>query len=156
MTQAPKKDGKFLVRTRGGHPGDYVLSVTFRGKPTHHLVQPGPNGNLLINKKAVGSFTTIQELVQGLQDPAKLPPSWPVPLAFPVAAAGAPAENPAPAAPAAAPAPAPAAAPAEQPVYAAVKKPGVRTHVTKKKKKKKKKRRKKKKTKKRKNEKTNR
>jgi hypothetical protein len=31
-------DGRFMVRPRPGSNRDWVLSVTYRGKPTHHLI----------------------------------------------------------------------------------------------------------------------
>lgn len=86
ITTAPMKDGKFLVRARAGFPDEFVLSVTYRGKPTHHLVQRGPDGGYLVNKKRLGQFSTVAAVVEGLQNPTSLPQGWPVPLAFAVPA----------------------------------------------------------------------
>ncbi len=116
------QDGRFLVRPRPGTPAEYVLSVVFKGKATHHLIQPAPDGVLQINRKTLGAFRTLDALVAGLRNPDSLPQGWPVPLAFPVAPAGAPAA--APSAPSAAPAAAAAPATASEPQYATVKKPG--------------------------------
>ena len=38
-------DGKFVVRTHTT-AGQYVLCVVYKGKPTHHLINPSDDGNL--------------------------------------------------------------------------------------------------------------
>jgi hypothetical protein len=80
----PSSDGKFLVREREGIPGQFVLSLVYKGKPTHHLIAPNPDGLLLINKKQYGNWSTPQQLVAGLSSAAKLPQGWPIPLSHPV------------------------------------------------------------------------
>lgn len=40
MRQHGLSEGTFLVRPRGNEfPGEYVLSVVYKGKATHHLVK---------------------------------------------------------------------------------------------------------------------
>eukprot|EP00048_Salpingoeca_helianthica_P024680 m.251606 g.251606 ORF g.251606 m.251606 type:complete len:56 (+) comp95263_c0_seq1:306-473(+) len=38
LSAAGLTDGRFLVRERQGNPGDYVLSIVYRTRPTHHLI----------------------------------------------------------------------------------------------------------------------
>jgi hypothetical protein len=47
------KDGQFLVRGPST-PGSYVLSITFRGKPTHHKLAPNEEGVYAVNGKLYG------------------------------------------------------------------------------------------------------
>jgi len=68
-------DGRFLVRTRSSN--EHVLSVVYKGKGTHHLIRPGENGFLLVNKKQYGESRTIEELVETLRGSCK---GWPVRL----------------------------------------------------------------------------
>lgn len=56
-------DGTFLVRERANYPGDYVLAVVYKLKPTHHLVSKENGPNYTINKKAYGPATTIEEVI---------------------------------------------------------------------------------------------
>lgn len=57
------EDGVYLVRQRPGYPADYVLSLNFKGKPTHHLVALDPATNtFLVNKKTYGSPKSIEEV----------------------------------------------------------------------------------------------
>eukprot|EP00041_Stephanoeca_diplocostata_P004640 m.48360 g.48360 ORF g.48360 m.48360 type:complete len:296 (+) comp15259_c0_seq3:355-1242(+) len=77
-------DGNFLVRPRPQKDGDYIISVVFKGKPTHHLATPGGSGSggeLIVNKTTFGE-STIEGLVQKL---AKKQPGWPAPLTKPCA-----------------------------------------------------------------------
>eukprot|EP00041_Stephanoeca_diplocostata_P017358 m.348471 g.348471 ORF g.348471 m.348471 type:complete len:626 (-) comp20674_c0_seq1:101-1978(-) len=68
-------DGRFLVRTRGN---DYVLSVVYKGRPTHHLVARDDEDKLCVNKKRFGtSASNIEDLIAALSKPAK---GWPVML----------------------------------------------------------------------------
>lgn len=82
LTNAGSDDGTFLVRSREAK-GEYVLSVIFRGKPTHHLIKTDPDGKLIVNKKSFGDSTNIEQLVDTL---SKKQPGWPVALTTPVAA----------------------------------------------------------------------
>ena len=45
------RDGVYFVRPRTGSPGEYILTVTYKGQPTHHLVKKEPNGNYSVNGK---------------------------------------------------------------------------------------------------------
>eukprot|EP00051_Salpingoeca_urceolata_P010576 m.129638 g.129638 ORF g.129638 m.129638 type:complete len:326 (+) comp16765_c0_seq3:340-1317(+) len=99
-------EGSFCLRPRGdGHDGEFVMSVVYKSRPTHHLVAPR-NGKWTVNKRNYGAPTTLTELVELLQTPGT--PGWPVPLA----SSGAPST----AAPAAAPVPVSAPTPAPVPV----------------------------------------
>lgn len=53
-------DGTYLVRVRPGHPGEYVLCVVYKGKPTHHLIMQSESGTFFINKKAFGQNKTVE------------------------------------------------------------------------------------------------
>ena len=46
-------DGRFLVKQRPGVADEYVLSVTYRGKPTHHRVTVNDSGIYLVNGKVL-------------------------------------------------------------------------------------------------------
>ena len=96
LTAAGGDDGCFVVRTRPGKPGHYVIAVIFKGKPTHHMVAPNESGTLTANKKAFGDHTTIEALIAQL---GKKQPGWPVPLNKPAGGAGAGAGAGAPATP---------------------------------------------------------
>jgi hypothetical protein len=100
LATAGLDDGRFLVRRRAGVPGEYVLSVVYKGAPTHHLVAKGggDDGALVINKKSYGSHNkTIRDLVKTL---SKKGPGWPVALDKPVLKAGAATDDDAAAVPA--------------------------------------------------------
>ena len=43
--------GRFAVRARD-QPDQWVLSVNFRGKPTHHLCNLDDDGAVCVNKKS--------------------------------------------------------------------------------------------------------
>jgi len=74
-------DGSFMVRERGDEfPGQYVLSVMYKGKPTHHLMAK-KNGSYIAGKLAFGQQDTVQSLVAHLTSKV---PKWPVPLTNPV------------------------------------------------------------------------
>lgn len=57
-------DGRFIVRARGpDYPKDFVLSVVYRGKATHHLITPGSDGFMTINRKTFGDpVMTMKEV----------------------------------------------------------------------------------------------
>ena len=66
---AGKPDGTFLVRKRAENPGDYVLVVVYKKKPTHHLMTKA-NGVYTVNKKDYGAgATTVSVLVDHLSKP---------------------------------------------------------------------------------------
>jgi len=79
-------NGRFLVRTREGKPGEYVLCVVFKGKPTHHLIGKNPDGNLTVNKKTFGGHKKIADLISELSSKTA---GWPVALDKPVNREGA-------------------------------------------------------------------
>eukprot|EP00041_Stephanoeca_diplocostata_P043216 m.12270 g.12270 ORF g.12270 m.12270 type:complete len:577 (+) comp9621_c0_seq2:304-2034(+) len=105
-------DGSFLVRARKSKgkavDGEYVLSVVYKEKPTHHSVKTGDDGILTINGKPHGKKSSIEDLVQYLGQKRK---GWPVALDKPIASGTpsapsveTPAAAPVPAAPVAEPA----------------------------------------------------
>lgn len=55
-------DGTFLVRTRDGKPGEFVMCVVYKGKPTHHLVTPNAEGLLTVNKRTFADAKKITEV----------------------------------------------------------------------------------------------
>lgn len=66
-----------------------MLTVVYKGKPTHHLVVPEETtGHLAVNKRAYGAVTTLPQLVALLSTPP-LPAGWPVALDKPVYPPGA-------------------------------------------------------------------
>eukprot|EP00729_Bicosta_minor_P001655 gene1655-30860_t len=83
--------GKYLLRKRPGSATDYVLSVTFGGKVTHHKISPNASGDLCVNGKSYGNAAkTLDDFIPQLAaDPP--PAGWPVRLeqAFPPATGGA-------------------------------------------------------------------
>eukprot|EP00038_Savillea_parva_P003130 m.121308 g.121308 ORF g.121308 m.121308 type:complete len:979 (-) comp11080_c0_seq1:100-3036(-) len=81
VTAADKGDGTFLVYDHSV-PGQYILCVVYKGKPTHHLIMEA-DGKLLINKKAYVEASSLNQLVTGLSKPGV--PKWPVPLSHNVA-----------------------------------------------------------------------
>lgn len=98
VTEAGLDDGRFLLRTREGKKGEYVLCVVYKGKPTHHLCSKNEEGLYAVNKKTYGGHEKISALVAQL---SKKTAGWPVPLDKPVHRAGAGSTAPAPAPPAA-------------------------------------------------------
>ena len=61
-------DGRFLVRERtAGDYDEYILSVGFRGKATHHLLKrDAPGKPFTLNKKVMGDFKTIATVRSGV------------------------------------------------------------------------------------------
>lgn len=53
------REASFLVRNRGEVPGEFVLSVIFKGRPTHHLIKKNDAGKFTINKKQIGDYTEL-------------------------------------------------------------------------------------------------
>jgi len=81
ITKAGLDNGRYLVRSRAGKKTEFVLSVVYKEKPTHHLISK-VDGNYLINKKSYGDHPKVSALIATLQKPGT--PSWPVPLDKPV------------------------------------------------------------------------
>ena len=75
------QDGHFLVRERPGAEGEYVLSLIYKGKPTHHLMKTDDNGHVSINRKVVGlpAPTTLGAAIK-LVTAEAVPPGWPLRL----------------------------------------------------------------------------
>jgi len=71
---AAGKDGQFLVRST--KPGAYILSITFRGKPTHHKLAKTDDGVFAANGKSYG--TSTKNVTQFIAALAKKPKGWPV------------------------------------------------------------------------------
>ncbi|EGD75476.1 hypothetical protein PTSG_06550 [Salpingoeca rosetta] len=71
--------GRFLVRRRPGSEDDYVLSLNFKNRPTHHLIKKTESGVLTVNKQDFGGFTTLEQIISKLSSDS-LPPKWPVKL----------------------------------------------------------------------------
>jgi hypothetical protein len=72
--------GTFAIRERN-LPGEWVLSVAYKGRPTHHLINKTEDGLLKINKKDYGNtWNTISDLVATLSQPQGSVQGWPVPL----------------------------------------------------------------------------
>jgi hypothetical protein len=78
-----RSDGRFLVWERSGPRTvtEYVVSVIFKGKPTHHMVVSRDDGVLTINQQSFGDRRTITDLVKTLGHKQK---GWPVALNMPV------------------------------------------------------------------------
>jgi hypothetical protein len=76
-------DGNFLVRSKGGSETDFILSVVYKGAPTHHvLAREGVGEIFALNKNPTGE-TTIAGVVEKYRTKQ---PKWPVPLTEGVAA----------------------------------------------------------------------
>ena len=113
LTDAGLDSGRFLVRTRKGKAGEYILSVVYKGKPTHHNIAKNEEGMYTINKKLVGGeHDRVTSLIKHLSNKV---PGWPVPLDKPVSRAGADAGAVTAAAPRAEPKAEPKAAPKAAP-----------------------------------------
>ena len=71
-------DGKFFVRKRGPTtPNEYVLTVVYKGRPTHHLMKQSAAGQpFTINGKPLES-TTLAD-VCGPAVPVTYPATEPV------------------------------------------------------------------------------
>lgn len=75
-----EQDGKFLIRARPDHDGEHILSVIYKGKPTHHLIRATSEADpaLILNNKACEeNVTSLVQLVEYLRDARS---NWPVPL----------------------------------------------------------------------------
>lgn len=74
-------DGKFLLRQRPSNPSESIVSVIYKGKPTHHLVTVDEEtGNLKVNKTILQPpARSLADVVDHLRIKRKY---WPVPLTF--------------------------------------------------------------------------
>ena len=84
-------DGTYLVWSKNP-PKQYVLTVVFRGKASHHLMaKPDSSSTWTINKKQYdSSHDELEAFVKMFQAPVK---GWPVPLSSPVLVEGASIES---------------------------------------------------------------
>jgi hypothetical protein len=72
------RDGKFLLRSKGMSTDDLILSVIFRGRPSHHsLKRASPGKVYIVNKKINTDCTELGEVRSYLSRTQK---RWPVPL----------------------------------------------------------------------------
>ena len=70
------KQGRFFVRPHPNQTDAFIVSIMFKGKPTHHKSEKGEDGFFVINGKQLGpKATTIEQLVAAL---ATKPKGWPV------------------------------------------------------------------------------
>ena len=114
-------DGVFLVRqdpSQAGAAATYMLTVTYKGRATHHVVENEGGDGFAVNKKR-SEFQGLPELIEHLGQRRKAL-MWPVPLATPInapraAAAAPPPPEFTPAQPAVDTAPAGGAGPAQPP-----------------------------------------
>lgn len=87
-------DGRFLVReatpsvtaskgpTTAGDFDTYILTVAYKGKPSHHLIKKNETGIMTVNNKVYGTaLTTLEALITQLAQPIQ---GWPVLLTTPV------------------------------------------------------------------------
>jgi hypothetical protein len=56
-----QNNGAYLVRNRGP-PGELILALKFKDRPTHHLVKLGDTGFLTVNGKQFGACKTLHEV----------------------------------------------------------------------------------------------
>ena len=79
-----KITGKFLIRTKTEMPDpndhvEFVLSVIYKGKATHHTIKRDAPGAALVLNGNKSDFTDLAELMDHLKEKRK-PLKWPVPL----------------------------------------------------------------------------
>jgi hypothetical protein len=55
-------DGTFFFRERPENAAEFVLSVVYHGKATHHLVRWANSGFLTVNSKQFGMCSTIPQV----------------------------------------------------------------------------------------------
>mmetsp|Transcript_29493 Transcript_29493/g.77324 ORF Transcript_29493/g.77324 Transcript_29493/m.77324 type:complete len:106 (+) Transcript_29493:50-367(+) len=60
-------DGTFLVRRRPAKGGgvvedEFVLTVVFKGKPTHHGIKRDETGAMCVNGKPHGAKTSVEDV----------------------------------------------------------------------------------------------
>lgn len=73
------EDGKFLFRASKENDLEYILSVVYKGKPTHHqVVRRAVGDSFTVNKTMTTSSTSLVQLHEYLTQER---PKWPVALA---------------------------------------------------------------------------
>ena len=82
LSKDGSKDGRFLLRLREETPESFILSVTFKGRQTHHLVTRNDEGQVLINKRQYTATkqTNLWAVLKELHSPPAVKGGWPVPL----------------------------------------------------------------------------
>lgn len=72
-----EQDGKFLIRSKPASTTDFVLSIVYRGRPTHHVLSAdGGGAEFKLVKQSTGTTT----LVDFIEKYRTKQPKWPVPL----------------------------------------------------------------------------
>lgn len=72
-----EKAGKFLIRSKGQSKTDYILSVVYKGAPTHHsLVRESEGAEFKLNNQPTGK-TKLGDVIEHYRTKR---PKWPVPL----------------------------------------------------------------------------
>lgn len=80
-------NGRFLLRNRTGHPGEYVLTLTYKQQATHHLIGRDVDKFVTINRRRYGgNHTTLVDALRVLVQPMA---QWPQQLVDFVPRAGA-------------------------------------------------------------------
>lgn len=73
VTDAGVDNGRFLVRTRDNHPGDYVLCVAYKERCTNHLVTKNDEGVYIVNKSDYCGAKTIKQVSIAAQKSSNVP-----------------------------------------------------------------------------------
>jgi hypothetical protein len=74
--------GKFLIRSKGASTDNFIFSVIFQGKPSHHAVVRSASGEDFTVNKAPTGVDSLADVVEFLRVKTKL---WPVSLTSGVA-----------------------------------------------------------------------
>ncbi len=63
LQEGKSEDGKYLLHPRLDFPGEYVLAVVYKGRPTRHLIAKdrGTN-NFTVNKHSYGQCASLEEV----------------------------------------------------------------------------------------------
>ena len=62
LSCTPCQEGTFFLRNRAYLAGEYILSVIYKGKATHHLIEFVDN-NFVVGKKKFGNASTLNEVI---------------------------------------------------------------------------------------------
>eukprot|EP00041_Stephanoeca_diplocostata_P006426 m.84770 g.84770 ORF g.84770 m.84770 type:complete len:211 (-) comp16355_c0_seq1:159-791(-) len=71
-----------ILRPKNGGTNEMILSLMYKGAPTHHVIARNDDGVWTINKKAFGGHTDLNDLLAELAVPGVK--GWPIPLVNPV------------------------------------------------------------------------
>ena len=70
-------NGKYLIRSKGNSTDEFILSVIYKGAPTHHAIaRAGDGEEFTLNKNPTGCVE-LSDLVVKFRTKQ---PKWPVPL----------------------------------------------------------------------------